>query len=55
MLAVARPGRGDIDALIETVYNAQRLLSAPGYKPSVEFEADPSRSHNRQPIAETAL
>src|SRR5580658_6354314 len=41
--------RRDIGAFIETVYNTQRLHSALGYKPPAEFEADLSRSPNRQP------
>ena len=47
--------RRDIGAFIETVYNTERLHSALGYKPPVEFEADLSQSCNRQKQAETAL
>jgi transposase InsO family protein len=47
--------RREIGAFIETIYNAQRLHSALGYKPPEEFEADISRSRIRQPNAETAL
>ncbi|MGA2044363.1 MAG: integrase core domain-containing protein [Roseiarcus sp.] len=35
--------RRDIGAFIEAVYNTQRLHSALGYKPPVEFEADLDR------------
>ncbi len=47
--------RRDIGAFIETVYNTERLHSALGYKPPVEFEAELSQSRNRQPKAEVAL
>lgn len=48
-------GRRDIGAFIETVYNTQRLHSALGYKPPVEFEAEFSQSRNRLTKAEIAL
>ena len=47
--------RRDIGVFIETVYNVERLHSALGYKPPLEFEADLSRSHHRQTKAEVAL
>ena len=47
--------RRDIGAFIETIYNTERLHSALGYKPPVQFEADLSHSRNRQPKAEIAL
>jgi putative transposase len=47
--------RREIGDFIETVYNVERLHSALGYKPPVEFEADLTRSRNRQPIDETAV
>jgi transposase InsO family protein len=45
----------DIGEFIETVYNTERLHSALGYKPPVEFEAELNQSRNRQPSAEIAL
>jgi putative transposase len=47
--------RRDIGSFIETVYNTERLHSALGYKPPVEFEAELSQSRNPQPKAHTAL
>ncbi len=41
--ATIEDARADIGAYIETVYNAERLHSALGYKPPVEFEADLTR------------
>jgi transposase InsO family protein len=43
--ATIEHARRDIGSFIETVYNAERLHSALGYKPPVEFEAE-----LRQPI-----
>jgi transposase InsO family protein len=53
--ATPEQARRDIGAFIEAVYNTQRLHSALGYKPPVEFEAELDPSRNRQPEAETAL
>ncbi len=53
--ATLEDARREIGAFIETVYNAERLHSALGYKPPVEFEADLSRPRNRQPTDQTAL
>ena len=47
--------RRDIGAFIETVYNTERLHSALGYKPPVEFEAELSQSRNRQQQIETVV
>jgi putative transposase len=47
--------RRDIGKFIDTLYNTDRLHSALGYKPPVEFEAELSQSRNRQPKAEIAL
>jgi putative transposase len=53
--ATPEQARRDIGAFIEDVYNTQRLHSALGYKPPVEFEAGLDLSRNRQPEAEAAL
>ncbi len=44
--ATMEDARAEIGAFIETVYNAERLHSALGYKPPVEFEADLTRPRN---------
>jgi len=44
--ATIEDARAEIGAFIETVYNAERLHSALGYKPPVEFEADLTRPRN---------
>ena len=44
-----------IGAFLETVYNTERLHSAIGYKPPVEFEADLDQPINRQPAEDKAL
>ena len=41
--------RRQIGDFIETIYNSERLHSALGYKPPVEFEADLRRANRRQP------
>jgi transposase InsO family protein len=53
--ATLEQARRDIGKFIETVHNAQRLHSAPGYKPPVEFEAELTQSRRRQAKDEIAL
>lgn len=45
--ATLHDARGQIGAFIETVYNAERLHSALGYKPPVEFENEMRKTTNR--------
>jgi putative transposase len=45
--ATIEHARRDIGSFIETVYNAERLHSALGYKPPVEFEAELRHSANQ--------
>ena len=40
--------RGDIGDFIDTVFNAERLHSALGYKPQAEFDAEFSQPRNGQ-------
>jgi len=47
--------RQQVGAFIETVYNTQRLHSALGYKPPVEFEADLGRTGQPQSDKQDAL
>ena len=44
--ATIENARSQIGDFIETVYNADRLHSALGYRPPIEFEADLARSRN---------
>ena len=53
--ATLEDARRQIGAFIETVYNAERLHSALGYKPPAEFEADLARSRKPQPKVEAEL
>ena len=46
--------RQDIGNFIDNVYNKERLHSALGYQPPVEFEADLGQSTNRPKMPETA-
>ena len=47
--------RRQIGDFIETVYNSERLHSALGYKPPVEFEADLGRTNQLQPNGAEAM
>ncbi len=47
--------RQDIGHFIDTVYNTERLHSALGYQPPVEFEESLSHSTNRPKMAEPAM
>ena len=47
--------RQDIGHFVETIYNVERLHSALGYKPPVEFETDLNQSANRQHNGQTAM
>ena len=47
--------RRDIGNFIDQVYNTERLHSALGYKPPVEFETGLSQSTNRQNTGQTAM
>ena len=53
--ATIEDARSQIGDFIETVYNADRLHSALGYRPPIEFEADLARSRNPNPKLESAL
>jgi len=53
--ATLEDARNQVGAFIETVYNVDRLHSALGYKPPVEFEADLNRSRKPQLKVEAAL
>ncbi len=45
--ATLEQARSDIGRFIDTVYNTERLHSALGYKPPVEFEAELHHSNNQ--------
>ena len=53
--ATIEDARSQIGDFIETVYNADRLHSALGYRPPIEFEADLARARNPNPQLESAL
>jgi transposase InsO family protein len=53
--ATIEDARSQIGDFIETVYNADRLHSALGYRPPIEFEADLARSRKPNLKLESAL